>query len=147
MSLYPPPPQPQPYGQYPPHHVSQQQPAAAVSYAYAGAQASSPSFYSLDPSSFRRDYAARLTELTLNSRPIIQGLSLYAQEYSRWADTVVECVEAHIRRVRFSLLLSVLPFPTNGLSTFHSPVSHLVPFVGFPEYLAIGLERWGLVGW
>ncbi|KAA1466337.1 hypothetical protein DENSPDRAFT_831152 [Dentipellis sp. KUC8613] len=57
------------------------------------------SLYLLDPISFRRDYAARLSELTVNSRPIIQNLSMIAQEYSRWADVVVDCLDAHIRRV------------------------------------------------
>ncbi|KAH8118317.1 hypothetical protein DFH11DRAFT_1502332 [Phellopilus nigrolimitatus] len=52
-----------------------------------------------DPSSFRRDYAARLSELTLNSRPIIQNLSMMAQNYTRYADIVAECLQAHIRRV------------------------------------------------
>ncbi|THH10229.1 hypothetical protein EW145_g1475 [Phellinidium pouzarii] len=52
-----------------------------------------------DPSSFRRDYAGRLSELTINSRPIIQNLSMMAQNYSRYADIVAECLQAHIRRV------------------------------------------------
>ena len=55
--------------------------------------------YHTDPNIFRRDYAARLTELTINSRPIIQSLSMYAQEYSRWAEIVAQCIEGHIRRV------------------------------------------------
>ncbi|KAI0053233.1 hypothetical protein FA95DRAFT_1552745 [Auriscalpium vulgare] len=55
--------------------------------------------YPVDPSTFRRDYSARLAELTENSRPVIQGLSLYAQDYSRWADVAVSCIESHIRRV------------------------------------------------
>ncbi|KAI0310564.1 hypothetical protein OF83DRAFT_1070320 [Amylostereum chailletii] len=57
------------------------------------------SFYPVDPDSFRRDYTAHLAELTINSRPIIQGLSVYAQECSRWGDVVVQCIETHIRRV------------------------------------------------
>jgi pre-mRNA cleavage complex 2 protein Pcf11 len=55
--------------------------------------------YFVDPNSFRRDYAARLAELTINSRPIIQTLSMIAQEYSKWAEIVAQCLEAHIRRV------------------------------------------------
>ncbi|THH14893.1 hypothetical protein EW146_g5507 [Bondarzewia mesenterica] len=57
------------------------------------------SAYMVDPNTFRRDYTARLAELTVNSRPIIQNLSMVAQEYSRWADVVVQCIEDHIRRV------------------------------------------------
>lgn len=67
--------------------------------------------YHLDPNMFRRDYVARLSELTVNSRPIIQGLSVLAQEYSRFADVVVQCIEAHIRRVSlFSPSLSCAIF-------------------------------------
>lgn len=58
-----------------------------------------PPFYHVDPNTFRRDYSAKLAELTVNSRPIIQSLSMIAQEYSRWAGIVVQCIEAHIRRV------------------------------------------------
>jgi len=58
-----------------------------------------PSVYQLDPVTFRRDYTNRLNELTFNSRPIIQGLSMLAQDYSRFAEIVAQCLEAHIRRV------------------------------------------------
>ncbi|KAG6869287.1 hypothetical protein C0993_000040 [Termitomyces sp. T159_Od127] len=53
----------------------------------------------LDPASFRREYTTRLAELTVNSRPIIQSLSMLAQEYSRYPEVVAQCLEAHIRRV------------------------------------------------
>ncbi|ETW83891.1 hypothetical protein HETIRDRAFT_62543 [Heterobasidion irregulare TC 32-1] len=59
----------------------------------------SSSLYMVDPNTFRRDYTMRLAELTVNSRPIIQNLSMVAQEYSRWADVVVQCIENHIRQV------------------------------------------------
>ncbi|KAG6911199.1 hypothetical protein DXG01_003066 [Tephrocybe rancida] len=53
----------------------------------------------LDPASFRREYTARLAELSVNSRPIIQNLSMLAQEYSRYPEIVSQCLESHIRRV------------------------------------------------
>ncbi|CDO71284.1 hypothetical protein BN946_scf184908.g41 [Trametes cinnabarina] len=52
-----------------------------------------------DPNTFRRDYVTRLSNLTVNSRPIIQNLSMVAQEYTRFADVVVQCIDQHIRRV------------------------------------------------
>jgi hypothetical protein len=55
--------------------------------------------FSMDPHTFRHEYARRLEDLTENSRPIIQHLYLFAQEYSRWSDIVGQCLEAHIRRV------------------------------------------------
>ncbi|KAJ7638922.1 hypothetical protein FB45DRAFT_904269 [Roridomyces roridus] len=55
--------------------------------------------YLPDPATFRRDYAKHLAELTVNSRPIIQNLSMIAQEYARFADIVAQCLEQHIRRV------------------------------------------------
>ena len=58
-----------------------------------------PIYQHFDPNSFRRDYATRLANLTVNSRPIIQSLSMIAQEYTRFADVVDQCIEQHIRRV------------------------------------------------
>jgi len=58
-----------------------------------------PPMYHLDPNTFRRDYSQRLAELTINSRPIIQNLSMFAQEFTRFAEIVAQCIEAHIRRV------------------------------------------------
>ncbi|VDB85436.1 unnamed protein product [Peniophora sp. CBMAI 1063] len=109
MAMYPPPqafyyPPPQ-QQQSPPQPRHQPAPASApqVQYRSYGAPSAPPaastSFYQLDPESFRRDYAARLAELTMNSRPIIQDLSVYAQEYARWSDSVVSCIDKHIRMV------------------------------------------------
>ena len=72
-------------------------------------------FYA-DPTHFRRDYMARLGQLTFNSRPHIQSLSMIAQDYTRYADIVVQCVEQHIRRVstRFIFL-----FPNRFRPTLH----------------------------
>ncbi|KAH9951650.1 hypothetical protein B0H21DRAFT_716896 [Amylocystis lapponica] len=55
--------------------------------------------FHVDSNMFRRDYMSRLAELTVNSRPIIQNLSMVAQEYTRFAEIVAQCIEAHIRRV------------------------------------------------
>ena len=60
----------------------------------------------MDPHSFRREYSARLADLTVNSRPIIQNLSMLAHEYSRYAEIVSECLQLHIQRVsRLSIVL------------------------------------------
>ncbi|KAF8528963.1 hypothetical protein BU17DRAFT_80117 [Hysterangium stoloniferum] len=52
-----------------------------------------------DSNAFRQFYASQLATLTVNSRPIIQHLSMIAQENTRLSNIVVQCVEAHIRRV------------------------------------------------
>ncbi|RDB22818.1 Uncharacterized protein C4G9.04c [Hypsizygus marmoreus] len=99
MSLY----SHQHYGQssYPSFH----QPSAQTGYQYQYQQPpppppiAPPPIFQLDPVTFRRDYTNRLAELTVNSRPIIQNLSMLAQEYSRYAEIVAQCLEAHIRRV------------------------------------------------
>ncbi|KAI0081710.1 hypothetical protein K474DRAFT_1688442 [Panus rudis PR-1116 ss-1] len=95
MSLYP---QSQPYAQVSYH--------AAPAYSQPYPQ---PNMYSpppppmppvvLDPNSFRRHYTQRLAELTVNSRPVIQNLSMIAQDYSRYCEIVAQCLEEHIRRV------------------------------------------------
>jgi pre-mRNA cleavage complex 2 protein Pcf11 len=58
-----------------------------------------PPVYTVDPNTFRRDYMGSLSELTFNSRPIIQNLSNIAADNHRYADIVVSCIDDHIRRV------------------------------------------------
>lgn len=72
-------------------------PSGYPQYQYQYHQPPAPVF--LDPVAFRREFASRLSQLTVNSRPIIQELSLLAQDYSRYAETVAELIEGHIRRV------------------------------------------------
>ncbi|KIM46082.1 hypothetical protein M413DRAFT_48601, partial [Hebeloma cylindrosporum] len=52
-----------------------------------------------DATTFRRDFSKGLNQLTFNSRPIIQHLSMFAQDHARYSDIVAECLEEHIRRV------------------------------------------------
>ena len=85
---------------YPPQHYAALPPPNPFHYA-----APPPQPVYLDPHMFRRDYMARLANLTVNSRPIIQSLSMIAQDYSRFAEIVVQCVEQHIRRVSGSGLV------------------------------------------
>jgi pre-mRNA cleavage complex 2 protein Pcf11 len=74
-----------------------------------------PPVYHHDPDAFRREYTRRLSELNVNSRPIIQNLSMFAQEYARFADIVVRCIDSHIRAVSvpFNLL-----FFTNSVAAW-----------------------------
>ncbi|KIL68074.1 hypothetical protein M378DRAFT_158585 [Amanita muscaria Koide BX008] len=58
-----------------------------------------PVYHYLDPASFRREFTTRLSELQVNSRPLIQNLSMLAQDYSKFAEIVAQCIEEHIRRV------------------------------------------------
>ena len=84
---------------YPQNHYGQPYGYAQPVVGYPYSQAPPPPVFLLDPNTFRRDYSLRLADLTINSRPIIQNLSMLAQEYSRFADIVAQCIEAHIRRV------------------------------------------------
>lgn len=54
--------------------------------------------YHVDATTFRRDFSRGLEQLTFNSRPIIQHLSMFAQDHARYSDIVAECLEEHIRR-------------------------------------------------
>ncbi|KAF8621585.1 hypothetical protein AX15_007610 [Amanita polypyramis BW_CC] len=58
-----------------------------------------PVYHYLDPARFRREFTTRISELQVNSRPMIQNLSMLAQDYSRFAEIVAQCLEEHIRRV------------------------------------------------
>lgn len=51
----------------------------------------------LDENSFRSLYTQRLGALTVNSRPIIQDLSMLAQNYPQMAHIVVESIERQVR--------------------------------------------------
>ncbi|KAF8663446.1 hypothetical protein AX16_001016 [Volvariella volvacea WC 439] len=92
MSLYP-----QNYYGHPTYPTAQ--PGYPYGYQQAPPSAPHPPPIIHDPMVFRRDYATRLQSLTVNSRPIIQNLSMLAQYYSRFAEIVAQCLEAHIRRV------------------------------------------------
>ena len=89
---------------YPTHHFAHPIPPPNP-YHFAPPPVQQPVY--LDPNTFRRDYMTRLANLTVNSRPIIQSLSMIAQDYSRFAEIVVQCVEQHIRRVSGSYLFYV----------------------------------------
>ncbi|KIM90910.1 hypothetical protein PILCRDRAFT_811403 [Piloderma croceum F 1598] len=80
-------------------HMSYGGPSYTQTSGYYQPPAAPAPFYHVDPNTFRRDYASRLAELTINSRPIIQSLSMIAQEYTRFSEIVAQCLEAHIRRV------------------------------------------------
>lgn len=93
MSLYQ-----QPDYRYPPRFPGPAQPFYHQPPPPPPAPVSQP-FYHVDPVTFRRDYSTRLAELTVNSRPIIQSLSMLAQDYSQYSSIVAQCLEAHIRKV------------------------------------------------
>lgn len=83
-------------------------PPAPYSQIYHQPPPPAPSTYHVDAASFRREYMTRLSELTFNSRPMIQHLSMLAQDSSRFADIVAQCIEGHIRRVSHSYILYYL---------------------------------------
>lgn len=86
-----------------------------------------PPVYQLDPVTFRRDYTNRLNELTFNSRPVIQSLSMLAQDYSRFAEIVAQCLEAHIRRVSHSFFSYDCGLPVFAGDFVRSFISHAIP--------------------
>ena len=83
-------------------------PSAPYSQLYHQPPPPAPPTYHVDGASFRREYMTRLAELTFNSRPMIQHLSMLAQDSSRFADIVAQCIEGHIRRVSHCYVLSTL---------------------------------------
>jgi hypothetical protein len=136
MSMYA---APQAYGQVPygaPTGYVQRAPAP-YQHNYPPQQFPPQPMYHVDPNTFRKDYSARLAELTVNSRPIIQGLSMMAQEYSRWADIVGQCLQDHIRRVSQMLCNSI---PSTRLGRWHHSIMYLVRLV-FSCLGVDGVER------
>ncbi|KAI9574713.1 hypothetical protein HD554DRAFT_2049358 [Boletus coccyginus] len=125
MSMYS---QPPAYGQgtYPaPGYLS-----TLTAYSYQQPPLPAPPIFHVDPNSFRRDFTARLAELTINSRPIIQTLSMFAQEYSRWADVVAQCIDSHIRRVPpWMKLPAFYLLDAISKNVFDPYARHFAPFV------------------
>ena len=123
MATYP---QSQAYGHMPyPTQTYPQQPLPPPNY-YPPPPPPQHVYYA-DPNYFRRDYVARLSELTVNSRPIIQTLSMTAQEYVRYADIVVNCLEQHIRRVSHPFYLPFSPLHVRAFLWITSKLSEDPP--------------------
>jgi hypothetical protein len=71
-----------------------------------------PGYYpqqTYDENGFRNLYMQRLGALTVNSRPIIQALSMLAQNNPHMARVVVECIENQINLVSFLLVTGWRP--------------------------------------
>jgi len=81
-----------------PHSYQQQYPGYYV--------APVPQAPVLDEQSFRSLFTQRLGALTINSRPIIQDLSMLAQNYPQMAHIVVESIERQVRMVSCHDILS-----------------------------------------
>ncbi|KZW04079.1 hypothetical protein EXIGLDRAFT_600069 [Exidia glandulosa HHB12029] len=75
----------------------------------------------LDPNAFRQFYASQLATLTFNSRPIIQNLSMMAQDFQRWASIVAQCLDAHIRRVPAPIKLPAFYLLDSICKNIYSP--------------------------
>ena len=101
MSVYPPPShlQQAPY----PHPGF---PSIPLQYGYPQ-PVQQPIPYFSDSIQFRQFYAHKLRGLTENSKPAIHALSMIAQDFARWADVVVQCLENHIRRVSHRVPFSI----------------------------------------
>ncbi|EPQ59475.1 hypothetical protein GLOTRDRAFT_55502, partial [Gloeophyllum trabeum ATCC 11539] len=126
MSLYPP---STSYGQMPfpqQGYVHRGPPPVAPQYQYQPP----PPVYYMDPTSFREDYLQRLSMLNVNSRPLIQSLSMIAQEYSRWAEIVAQCIETHIRRASPWMKLPAFYLLDAISKNVYEPYArHFTPFV------------------
>ncbi|KDQ64608.1 hypothetical protein JAAARDRAFT_118249 [Jaapia argillacea MUCL 33604] len=124
---------------YPPSHSYGQAPFAQQGYTQRGSgpapgsyqyQPPPPVYQHYDPNSFREDYLSRLAQLTINSRPMIQSLSMTAQENSRWAEIVAQCIETHIRRASpWMKLPAFYLLDAISKNVFEPYARHFTPFV------------------
>ncbi|KIY67934.1 hypothetical protein CYLTODRAFT_422057 [Cylindrobasidium torrendii FP15055 ss-10] len=95
----------------------------------------------MDPQTFRHHFATRLQELTVNSRPIIQGLSMMASDNTQYANIVSDCLQSHIRRVQPWAKLPALYLLDMISKNIHDPYARL--FASF--IIPVFLESYGLV--
>jgi pre-mRNA cleavage complex 2 protein Pcf11 len=54
----------------------------------------------IESEEIKQDYLSSLSELTFNSRPIIQNLTIIAQENINYGEAITKAVEEHILKVR-----------------------------------------------
>lgn len=57
------------------------------------------------PETFRADYLHMLRQLTFNSKPLIDALTILAEENKFYAQIVVDCVKDKLIRVGYSFVL------------------------------------------
>lgn len=101
-SQSPPPPVAAPYAQPPPPHQPQQPAGPSLPYNIG-----------TDQNVFRGYFNHELKQLTFNSKPIINGLTILAHEHAtRMAPIVCQCLEEHIRQVRAIALFTSLGSPS-----------------------------------
>jgi hypothetical protein len=62
----------------------------------------------------RADYAATLAALTFNSRPIINTLTMLAEDHRRGAPIIADVIAAHLRAVRSPGFPPFVPFSSWG---------------------------------
>ena len=60
------------------------------------------------------DYQSSLEDLTFNSKPHINMLTMLAEEYKNHAESIVRLIEARIAKVKSFLLLRLLRFDDIG---------------------------------
>lgn len=95
QSAYSSPPPPAPYSQPPPP-----QPQLGPSLPYN---------IGTDQNVFRGYFSHELKQLTFNSKPMINGLTILAHEHAtRMAPIVCQCLEEHVRQVRANCLFFLL---------------------------------------
>ena len=68
------------------------------------------------------EYASSLADLTVNSKPLINMLTMLAEENVDYAGVIVKVIEKHLAQVYYSYFLFLFYF------TYHSPFlfNHLV---------------------
>lgn len=80
-----------------------------------------------DDQYFRHDYARRLAALTFNSRPLIQELSILAQNYSQaMSRVVIESIEQQLRMVSVLRHTLATILCSSGTLMYISPKNKLI---------------------
>ena len=61
-----------------------------------------------DQLELKNDYIASLSDLTSNSKPLINTLSIVAGENRRYGKVICEVIESHILKVQYTKLDEIL---------------------------------------
>ena len=67
------------------------------------------------------EYTASLADLTFNSKPLINMLTMLAEDNAQYSEQIVQVIEAHMQKVLFCFIhiLAVIEFKKTGLSMYY----------------------------
>ena len=58
------------------------------------------------------DYTSSLADLTFNSKPLINMLTMLAEDNAQYSEQIVQVIEAHMQKVSFGFIYNIYSVST-----------------------------------